>query len=80
MKIKRYSDVHILGVLKWAESGVPILELCHELYPVTAFETDRQFCLARVFGSPGSLKGYEMRTKTGPNGLADKHVKEIAAF
>jgi hypothetical protein len=30
-----------------------------------------------VSGSSSSLKGYEMRQKTGPNGSADSHVKEI---
>ena len=35
------------------------------------------FCQARVFGSSSSLKEYEMKAKTGPNGSADNHVKEI---
>ena len=30
MKIKRYSDAQIMGILKQAESGVPVSELCRE--------------------------------------------------
>ena len=30
MKNKRYSDAQIMGILKQAESGVPVSELCHE--------------------------------------------------
>ena len=30
MKNKRYSDAQIMGILKQAESGVPVLELCRE--------------------------------------------------
>jgi len=30
MKIKRYSDTQIMGILKQAESGVPVSELCRE--------------------------------------------------
>ena len=30
MKNKRYSDVQIMGILKQAESGVPVSELCRE--------------------------------------------------
>jgi putative transposase len=30
MKTGRYSDAQILGILKQAESGVPISELCRE--------------------------------------------------
>lgn len=30
MKNKRYSDAQIMGILKQAESGVPVSELCRE--------------------------------------------------
>ena len=30
MKTKRYSDTQIMGILKQAESGVPVSELCRE--------------------------------------------------
>ena len=30
MKTGRYSDAQIMGILKQAESGVPIFELCRE--------------------------------------------------
>ena len=30
MKIKRYSDAQIMGILKQAENGVPVSELCRE--------------------------------------------------
>ena len=30
MKSKRYSDAQIMGILKQAESGVPVSELCRE--------------------------------------------------
>ena len=30
MKNRRYSDAQIMGILKQAESGVPISELCRE--------------------------------------------------
>ena len=30
MKKKKYSDAHIMGILKQAESGVPVSELCRE--------------------------------------------------
>jgi len=30
MKNKRYSDTQIMGILKQAESGVPVSELCRE--------------------------------------------------
>ena len=30
MKNKRYSDAEIMGILKQAESGVPVSELCRE--------------------------------------------------
>ena len=30
MKMKRYSDAQIMGILKQAESGVPVSELCRE--------------------------------------------------
>lgn len=30
MKNKRYSDGQIMGILKQAESGVPVAELCRE--------------------------------------------------
>ncbi len=30
MKTKRYSDAQIMGILKQAESGVPVSELCRE--------------------------------------------------
>jgi len=30
MKKKKYSDAQIMGILKQAESGVPVSELCRE--------------------------------------------------
>jgi hypothetical protein len=30
MKTAQYGDAQIMGVLRQAESGVPVLELCHE--------------------------------------------------
>ena len=30
MKSKRYSDAQIMGILKQAENGVPVSELCRE--------------------------------------------------
>jgi putative transposase len=30
MKSKRYSDAQIMGILKQAESGVPVSEICRE--------------------------------------------------
>jgi putative transposase len=30
MKTARYSDAQIMGILKQAESGVPVSELCRE--------------------------------------------------
>ena len=30
MKSKRYSDGQVMGILKQAESGVPVSELCRE--------------------------------------------------
>jgi putative transposase len=30
MKNKRYSDAQIMGILRQAESGVPVSELCRE--------------------------------------------------
>ena len=34
MKNKRYCDAQIMGILKQAESGVPVSELCPEPLPV----------------------------------------------
>ena len=34
MKNKRYSDAQIMGILKQAESGVPVSDLCREPLPV----------------------------------------------
>lgn len=40
----------LLQGLVWASDFlIPVTAAC--LYPVTAFETARQFCLTRVFGS-----------------------------
>lgn len=33
MKNNRYSDAQIMGILKQAESGVPVSELCREPLP-----------------------------------------------
>ncbi len=33
MKNKRYSDAQIMGILKQAESDVPVSELCREPLP-----------------------------------------------
>ncbi len=55
MKKSRYSDSQILSILKQAENGVPVAELCHEhgMSSATFYKWRSKYgCIASTFQAP----------------------------